>query len=176
MKRASRPASGVVDGVLDPAVDGAGEQRLERYVARGARRAQHQHPARLVRRLFDEHALDPVGPLPIRVGFCGTSRADVDRGEVLAGNRDVRVEREDELVPTGGDVVIAFHEVTGGDVAEVRRAGLGGAGRVSVQRVGGNQMGDGAEFVAGCAPCVGECAMQRRVEREGVRCVGWRRG
>jgi hypothetical protein len=42
--------------------------------------------------------------------------------------------------------------------------------------VGGNQMGERAEFVARCAFCLGERAMLRRVERKGRECVGWRCG
>ncbi|WP_090686503.1 hypothetical protein [Paraburkholderia phenazinium] len=72
--------------------------------------------------------------------------------------------------------MIAFHEVAGGDVAEVRGRCVGGATRVSVQRVGGDQMGDGAKLVTGSASRVGERSMLGRVERESLAAIvmaGW---
>ena len=63
------------------------------------------------------------------------------------------------------DRVIAFHEVSGCHVAEIRGAGVGCRTGVGVQRVGGDQMRKRAQFVAVAAPDFGEGSVAGWIER-----------
>jgi hypothetical protein len=64
--------------------------------------------------------------------------------------------------------VIAFHEVSGRDIAEIQSAGVGGRSGVGVERVGGDQMSDGTQFVAVGAPGYSKGAVAGRIERRAV--------
>ncbi len=153
---------GVVDRVFDAAAGRAGQQSIERHIAGGVCRAEDQHAALPGAASLDKDTLDPVGTFPICGGFARVFTACEDCSQILAGRRDIRIELQNEAVPVFGDLMIAFHEVSGRDIAEIRGAGVGRRGGVGVQRVGGDQMRDGGQFVAVGAPRFGERAVTGR--------------
>jgi predicted RNA-binding Zn-ribbon protein involved in translation (DUF1610 family) len=155
----------VVDCVLDTTVPDARQQRLERHITCAFTRAEDQDGASPARSLFDKNALDSISALAINLGKGSVSFACMECGEVLARNRDIRIERENEGVPARGDCVVALHEIAGGDVAQAVRAGVRRAGRIRVEGMGCDQMGECAEFIAGLARCIGERAVNQWICR-----------